>query len=407
MKKGSLPGKMIMIAALLSGLLILLLGAGRTTWAAERLRVSFSLSESEWEVFRKQIIPEFEKRENCKIDAAQIEASDLPKLLEAGKMAGQASIDLFAQDNMQLSVLVKKGLVEDLSAMEGKLPATVYPSMVDAGKFDGKLLFIPFRPNVQIFYYNKAKFDQYGVAPPACWDDWLKIAKTFKAKDGIGRVLIKGFGGAPTVTQIYEYIVSAGGDPFTFNDKGCIATFTFFKELWKYASPDSKKAKYDNSNDYLARDSVYLMQNWPFGYSVLTDTYQKKNIEVYHGFPGPAKEAHVVGGDVLGIPVGAKNKELAVKWIHYLLSKEVQIICAKALSWPSVRQDANVASDSPVFKAVNETLKYGVFRKNVPYWTEFQKYFEEAFIRIVINGGPVEETLNQYHDKMETTKNNY
>ena len=240
------------------------------------LKVSFSLGESEWEVFRKKIIPEFEKRNNCKIKSFQVDAGDLPKLLRAGKMAKKSSLDLFAQDNMQLSVLVKQKLVEDISSIEERIPKEVYPAMINAGRFGGKLLFIPFRPNVQIFYYNSAKFAEYGLKAPQSWNDWLSVAQSFHEKDGIGRILIKGFGGAVTVTQMYEYVVAAGGDPFSFNDNGCIETFNFFQKLWKYASPDSKKAKWDTSNDYLARDSVYIMQNWPFGYKIMVEKIRQK-----------------------------------------------------------------------------------------------------------------------------------
>ena len=397
------------IITLLSIALLMVFFCSFSAWAKKKvLTVSFSLGESEWEVFRAKIIPKFEQENDCKVKSYQVDAGDLPKLLRAGKMTKKSKIDLFAQDNMQLSVLVKQGLIEDMSSIEAELPKEVYPSMINAGKFGGKLLFIPFRPNVQIFYYNKAKFDEYGLKAPASWDDWLNVAKTFHAKEGIGRVLVKGFGGAVTVTQLYEYVVSAGGDPFAFNDKGSLETFKFFQELWKYASPDSKKAKWDTSNDYLARNSVYIMQNWPFGYKILVEKYKKKDVEVYHGFPGPVKEAHVIGGDVFGIPVGAQNTDLAIKFIKYMITKDVQSVFVKDLSWPSIREDAYAAGgDSPVLTAIKDSLKHGIFRKNVPYWTEFQKYFEEAFMQIVINGKDAQSVLDSYNAKMKKTMAKY
>jgi trehalose transport system substrate-binding protein len=364
------------------------------------LNVSFSLAESEWEVFRSKVFPEFEKKNDCKIEAVQIDAGDLPKLLEVGRKANKSSVDLFAQDNMQLAILVKKGLVEDLSHLEGNLPEAIYPAMLEVGRFNGKLFFIPFRPNVQIFYYNKAKFEEYELNPPRSWEEWLKAARAFHEKEGVGRVLIKGFGGSPTVTQMYENIVSAGGEPFAFNDQGSKKTFSFFQELWKVASPDSKKAKWDTSNDYLAQDSVYLMQNWPFGYKIITEKYGKKNVEVYHGFPGPVREAHVIGGDVFGIPVGSRNKKLSLHFIEYMLTREVQSIFVRDLGWPSLRSDAYEESDSPAFLAVKEALRHGVFRKNVPYWSAYQKLFEEAFLRIVVNGEDL-SLLDEFHHRMQ------
>jgi len=370
------------------------------------LKVSFSLAESEWEIFRQKIFPPFEAQNRCKIEAVQIDAADLPKLMEVGKRSGVSRIDLFAQDNMELALLVKRKLVEDLSPYAGEVGKAIYPSLLDVGRFDGKLYFIPFRPNVQIFYYNKAKFGQYRLSPPRSWDEWLHCATVFYAKEKTGRILIKGFGGSPTVTQMYEFIVSAGGDPFAFNDSGSQKTFRFFRKLWRVASPDSKKAKWDTSNDYFARNAVYLMQNWPFGYQIITGKYGKKDVGVYHGFPGPEKEAHVVGGDVFGIPSGSKNKDLALQFIRYMLSKEVQTVFISELAWPAVRLDAYGTSDSPAFQAVRDAFRHGIYRKNVPYWAEYQKLFEEAFVRIVIRGEDM-ALLDQFHARMEKIKASY
>lgn len=374
------------------------------------LRVTFSLTESEWQIMRRDILSPFEKRHECQVKAVQVSQENLPKLLEALRLGGRMNIDVFGQDNMQLAILVKKGLVQDLSAEEGEIPEEVVPALIEAGRFDDRLYFMPYRPNIQIVYYNTDKFRKYGLNPPRTWDELYAVAKAFYDHEGIGRVLIKAAGGIATTTQMYEFIVSAGGNPLTFNDQGTIDTFTFIQKLWRYVAPDSRKAKYDTSNDYLAREACYIMQNWPFGYRLLVKEYGKTNIMVYGGFAGPVRRAHVVGGDVLGIPVGAPHRDLALAFIHYMETREVQEKLVSNLGWPSIRTDAYGRVPDwmkPQFSAVREALRYGVFRANVPYWTEFNKLFNEAFIRIVINHAPVKSTLDEYHHKMESVKARY
>jgi len=383
------------------------LGSVSTARGKPMLRVIFSLTESEWHVMRRDILPPFEAKWACRIEANQVSQENLPKLLEALRIAGKMSIDVFGQDNMQLSILVKKNLVQDLSSEKQTIPQTVIPALTAAGVFDGKLYFMPYRPNVQIVYYDKDRFDRYGLAPPKNWDELYSVARTFHEREGIGRVLIKAGGGIATTTQMYEFIVSAGGNPLTFDDDGCIDAFTFVQKLWKYVAPDSRKAKYDTSNDYLAREACYLMQNWPFGYPLLVRDYGKTNIRVYGGFAGPVRRVHVVGGDVLGIPVGAPHRDLALAFIRYLQTREVQEKLVGGLGWPSIRTDAYSRVPrwmEPPFEAVKESLQYGVFRANVPYWTEFNKLFNEAFIRVVIRGEPVTPTLAEYHEKLERVK---
>jgi trehalose transport system substrate-binding protein len=365
------------------------------------------LSEAEWKVMREEIFPPFEKEHGIKIVPIQMEAGDLPQVLESQVKAGRVKIDLFAQDNMQLSYLVYKDLVEDLSAYEKDIPPTVIFALTYAGKFNDKLYFMPYRPNVQITYYNRDKFKKYGLRPPRNWTELLEVGKVFMAKERVGKILFKAYGGVPTATQLYEWIVSAGGDPLSINDAGCINTFAYLQELRPYFSPDSIRAKYDTSNEYLARNSAYIMQNWPFGVRVLIEDYQKENIGTYHGFSGPVKEAHVIGGEVLGIPKGSPNKTLAIKFIKYMQSKMVQEKLVSKLGWPSIRRDAYGAVPKwmqPHFLSVNEAMSYGVFRRNVPYWDDYVKYINEAFSEVVMRGAPVEETLNYYHDQLEAAK---
>lgn len=369
----------------------------------EKLRVAMSLSEAEWAVMREKVIPAFEKKAKIGVEAVQVEASDLPLLLDAMKKAGNMQIDLFAQDNMQLSLLTEKKLVEDMSAYERIIPRQVPRALVSNLKTGDRLYFMPYRPNVQITYYNKKKFDKYGIKPPRTWNELLAVAKTFKQKEKTGRVLFQAWGGAPTATQLYEWIVSAGGDPFNFNDRGCVRTFTFLQKLWPYLSPDSKRAKFDTTNEYLARESAYLAQNWPFGVRILVKDYGKEEIRTYPGFSGPRRQAHVIGGEVLGIPKGSRKKTQALAFIKHLQSREVQEIFVKELGWPSIRTDAYAQVEPwmrPHFDSVMKAMEKGVFRKNVPYWSEYEKLINEAFIKIVIRGAPVKKTLDLYHEKM-------
>ncbi len=142
------------------------------------------------------------------------------------------------------------------------------------------------------------------------------------------------------------------------------------------------------------------MQNWPFGWKIITEEYGKTGVAVYHGFPGPEREAHVIGGDAFGIPAGAKNRDLALKFVEYMLSAEAQKLFVKELGWPSVREDAYAEAESPAFQAVREAMQHGVFRKNVPYWAEYQKLFEEAFLRVVVEGETL-ALLDEFHDRMQ------
>lgn len=389
--------------------LSLFAGCGKKESGPATLRITMGLGEEEWKVMRQDVFPAFEKANNCKIEAIQIEASDVVKKLEAMKQANKMEIDLIAQDNMALAPLVDKGLVEDISEFKSKIPAEIIPSLISVGEFEGKLYFFPFRPNVEINFYNEAKLNQYGLKPPANWDELLNLARTLKEKEGVGKVGIKAVFDGNTTVQLFEFIRQAGGDPLVLNDEGSIKAYTFLKQLWPYLSPDSLKADWNTTNRFLAEESMYLAANWPFGVNVIVKDGGKKEIKAYGGFSGPVKASKVLGGDVLGIPKGSPNKELALKFIEYLMSKDVQETLASKLAWPSARTDAYAKVEDwqkPYFDAINEAMKVAQPRPNLVYWADVDKALNDALKEIVVDGKDIKATLDKYHQKIEEAKQN-
>jgi trehalose transport system substrate-binding protein len=354
--------------------------------AEPTITLTMSLAEAEWQVVRQDILPPFESACRCRVQAIDVPPEALRQRLQAMHQAGRMQIDVFAQDNMRLQELVDANLVAPLTPAETQMDEAIYPSLLQVGIIGGRRYFLPFRPNVQIAYYNADKFAQYGLQPPRTWPELLAVARTFHAREGIGRVLFQGVGGAPTTTQLYEWIVSAGGDPFDFAHPGTVETFRFLAALRPYLSPESRRAKWNTTNDALAQESAYLAQNWPFGIPLLIKEYGKTAIRTYSGWAGPVREAHVIGGDVLGIPVHAPHRQPALALIRHLQSRDVQMLLTSRLGWPSLRTDVEGAVEAwlrPHVAAIGEALRHGIFRTNVPYWAEYERLADEAVQRIL------------------------
>ena len=159
------------------------------------LTVTMRLAEAEWQVMRQDILPTFEILCRCQVRAIDVPPETLVQRLRAMKQAGRMDIDLFAQDNMRLQELVDAGLVSPMTDEESVMSKSVYPALQAAGVIGERRYFVPFRPNVQIAYYNADKFAEYGLQPPRTWPELLAVARAFKERDGIGRVLFKGPGG--------------------------------------------------------------------------------------------------------------------------------------------------------------------------------------------------------------------
>lgn len=373
---------------------------------ASTLRVTMALSEEEWAVMRKSVIPEFEKANNVKVEAVQVEASDVVKKLQAMQGSGKVEIDLIAQDTNNLSSLVYNGLMEDLSEYVNLIPKESIGNLAEAGQFDGKTYFMPYRPNAEINYYNENKFNEYGLKAPANWDELYETAKVLKEKEGIGRVALK-IKMSGDVIELAEFIRSAGGDPLVLNDEGSIAAFTYLQKLWPELSENTIKASFSSTNGFLAKDEVYYAPNWPFGANIIVKDGGKKEIKAYAGFEGPNGLVKTLGGEMLGIPAGSPNKELAIKFIQYLESKEVQETLMRENGWASFRNDAYGEAEEwqqPYFEATLEALAAAQPLPNVPYWSEAQQAINDAAKEIAIEGKDVKTTLDKYAAQIAEAK---
>jgi trehalose transport system substrate-binding protein len=112
----------------------------------------------------------------------------------------------------------------------------------------------------------------------------------------------------------------------------------------------------------------------------------------------------VLGGEVSGIPNGSPNRDAAMVFARYLMSRETQETLTRELAWPAVREDAyGVVEDwqQPYFESIRESMTHAQARPNVVYWGAVQGIMADAWQRIVENGEDVEESLNDAQEQLE------
>jgi trehalose transport system substrate-binding protein len=372
--------------------------------------ITFSDSVAESEAAAVQeVLSKFESQTGAKVKLTTVTAQDLPQKLQVEVSSGNHTIQLFAQDNLALATLVEKGLVEDLSDVQ--IPSEVQQALIP-DKFDGKQYFLPYRPNVRVTYVNKDRFSAAGVSAPKTVDDYKSVAEKLKQEaGGQGKVtlsLADQPDTGPLGVTMSEWIVSYGGDPLILNDDGSVQAITFLQGLWKEGvfAKESLQAKYDTEVDYLRGETSWLATNWPFTTAELDKSGILDKFEVYEGWAGPARAAHVIGGEVLGIPKGVsgKQKDAALALAQFLVSKEAQEILVAKNSWPSVRTDALgevPSSQKSTFDAIQAALKNGWYRPNVVYWSDVESAMDDIIHNAIVGGQDVKTVLDAAHTKVE------
>jgi trehalose transport system substrate-binding protein len=372
------------------------------------IRVSIAMAEQEATVFNEVVVGAFQEATGATVEIVNIEAIDVVRTLQSQVDSGNIQLDLLVQDNNTLAPLVDGGLVEELQEAEDVIPAEVIPAVLDVLQFDGTYYFLPARPNVQITYYNSANFEEWGLTPPTTWDELASTAQSIKDNAGVGQVSIQGVPGGPVGVTVTQFLWQAGGDPLQINSAEGQQTFQFLQDLKDNLTPQYPTATFDTTNTYLLNESVVLAQNWPFGVNVIVKDGGKSEVLSYAGWEGPAGNSLVLGGDVFGVAKGTENKDVALDFVRYYLSKDVQEQLTALNGWASARSDATGAVEDwqkPYFDVVSEALGYTQSRPNLVYWTDVENILSNAFNDIVTGGADVAETLDRYQGEIDALVN--
>ncbi len=91
--------------------------------------------------------------------------------------------------------IAREGLVLDVTSTWRQLgfDKTYPPQYADMAGLDGKRYYIPLVYSWTAIYYNKAIFDRYHLAPPATWEEFLKVCDTLK-ENGVRPIALTGAG---------------------------------------------------------------------------------------------------------------------------------------------------------------------------------------------------------------------
>ncbi len=400
-------GRLGVAAALAVALLAAACGRGDSPstgpLAGATITFSVSLAEEEKDAVR-ELLDRFQETTGATVELVSVTSADLSQKLQVEAQARRPTIHLFAQDNLALRVLVDRGLVQDLS--EVQIPHGLVSASVP-DRFYGKQHFLPFRPNVRVAYVNRERFAQAEVSPPQNVEELRAVAQRFKAVARTPKLTLSLAEGDPAAATISEWIVSFGGDPLVINDEGSQRAFEFLQGLWKdgLLARESLQAKYDTEVDNLRGEIAWLAQNWTFTSGILAGEGLLDRFGVYEGWTGPARSAHVIGGDVLGIPKGveAKSREAALQLANHLMSKQAQELLVRKNAWLSIYPDVYdrvPRGQRPTFEAGLEALESGWRRPNVPYWPEVSDALNEAVRKILQREEPVGPVLGELHAKI-------
>jgi multiple sugar transport system substrate-binding protein len=144
------------------------------------------------------------------------------------------------------------------------------PGTVDFLAVDGETWAVPVGADLDVMYFNKDLFDQYGLPYPELgwnWDDFLTYALTVNDPDAV-LDKVYGYTGTPGYQDVYSFIYQHGGSLFndmlnptepTFNDPLTVEAVEFYADLFHLygvaPTPDEARRAF-GGNQYAAMNAL-------------------------------------------------------------------------------------------------------------------------------------------------------
>jgi multiple sugar transport system substrate-binding protein len=287
--------------------------------------VALALLPSELPVVRAAL-DEFERASGERLVVVAQQYPEIRRALAAEAGGGAGALDLVELDVHSLALAAGHARALELGALGGELDA----GALRAGRFEG-LRFAPYRLSWQALLYDATVLTR----PPGTWAELLEVARAHS-----GRIGLKGSRYEGLTCDVLPFVWQAGGDGVRLDEPAARLAFRFLASLAPHLHPHAASFKEASVAEAMARGELVLHLNWPFA----------MHLYAAHGLAparirsaplpaGPAGRATVLGGGYLGVPVNAPHRELALRLLRHLLSRDVQERFARELGWFSPRRD--------------------------------------------------------------------
>jgi len=204
----------------------------------------------------------------------------------------------------------------------------------------------------------------------------------------------------------YIYPSFTGYQAAAFDSVQAVKLWEYFKGLRPYMHPSS--SVWESMDEPLLKEEVLIA--WDHTARVKNAVIEKPgDFAIVPAPRGPKGRGYIMVAVGLAIPVGAPQKENAVKLIDYLTSPDIQVKMLENIGFfPTVKEAEGVIPEGPL-----KILAAGVLAQSgspdsvialIPSLGakggEFSAAYRDAFTKIVIEGADIGTTITTAGDKL-------
>lgn len=344
----------------------------------------------------------FEQENNVTIEILGLESADLKQKVSLDALNKEGAYDLAMVDDPWMPEFTEANVLENLTKMGYKEDEDFVKQSLDVGKnpySTGDIYALPFSGNVQFLFYNKDVLKSNNLQVPTTWEDILNISKTVNGKDGEVGYVIRGQQGNPIVSDYLPILWAYGGDVFDKDWNVTVDSKEGKESLQMYIDLLNNGANYEK-NDIVAAVSsgkAALSLGWPSWY--ISGENSTAEYAVIPNKVNESSEAHstgMIGNWMMGVTANSRNKEMALKFLQYVTSKEVQVEAAEKGGVPtrrSVLSDSNLNEKYAYFKTLLEATENSVIRPRTSHWADIETAYGTELSNAISGTKTIDQAL--------------
>lgn len=318
--------------------------------------------------------------------------------------------DIATMFDPEMRVYVEAGLLEPLDSYltAAGVKASEFIPTASLAQKDGKIYAVPYQINARALFYNEKLLKEAGVSAPRNVDEFLNAARKMRKPEiqqfGYA-TLSKPGAGALAYIELMPIVTGFGGGFFrngqpSANAPETVAALKFIKTVYdEQLIPRGMDAP--TYRNFFAQGKVGMYASGAFMAAVTKAGSQ----EVYshlRAVPLPLPSGKSMSITVfMGIPKGAKNKDLAAKLLVRLLSDEMQqklVVLGTTIPGRVGMIPASFVQENPWFVAFQEAAKTA--KSYAPegaeqYGAEIIKIVTEHVEGMLFNNVSAEDTGNK------------
>jgi multiple sugar transport system substrate-binding protein len=383
----SRPPRRAWSIALVVPLVVALTACGAAKDARPVITYSGSAVGSQGETVRRQI-ERFAKMHPeivVHVQPSPDDASQRHQLFVQWLNAHVGDPDVMELDVIWTSEFAAAGWIRPLDAYS-PTPSDFFPATVEANVWDDKLYAIPWYVGVGLLYWRTDLLDH----APRSMDELVRQAeRAMRAQGGPPYGFVwQGARYEGLITTFVEYLGAFGAE--IMNDDGdvvvdsprAIEALTFMRDeiTSSHIAPSEVLTWHEEETRFAFQNgNAVFMRNWPYAYSLLSDSSQSRVAGKFAVAAMPAAEGGrpttALGGAELAINAYSEHPDIAWELIKYLTAPEQQLERAAATGdYPTRRalyDDPRLARALVVpLNQVRTAIESAVPRPVTPIYTE-------------------------------------